>query len=113
MKFMKILGEKILISKIQSYLGFAKKSGSIVYGLDNLEKYKKCVYLVLYSDQLSENSLNKLDRLVSERKWKMGVLKKTTIDELLVVNNCKVIGLTNESLANAIIKTNVDDFIVF
>lgn len=102
-----------MINKILSYLGFAKKSGSIVYGLDNLEKYKKCVYLVLYSDQLSENSFNKLARLVNERKWRMGALKNKTLDELLMVNNCKIIGLTNESLANAIVMANNNDFIVF
>ena len=102
-----------MINKIQSYLGFAKKSGSIIYGLDNLEKYRKCVYLVLYSDQLSENSYNKLKRLVNERKWRMGALKGKTLDDLLMVNNCKVVGLTNESLAKAIVLANTDSFIVF
>ena len=90
-RFINLLKEIILKSKIQTYLGFAKKSNAIVYGLDNLEKYFKKNCLVLYSNNLSENSLNKLSRLVAERKWKMGVLKNQTIDELLFVDNCKIL----------------------
>ena len=110
---MKVLREKVLINKIQSYLGFAKKSRAIVFGLDNLEKFNKSVYLVLYVKQLSENSLNKLNKLVNEKNWKMGELENQTIDELLFVDNCKVIGITNDNLANAIIKANNNDFKLF
>ena len=102
-----------MINKIQSYLGFAKKSRAIVFGLDNLEKFNKSVYLVLYVKQLSENSLNKLNKLVNEKNWKMGELENQTIDELLFVDNCKVIGITNDNLANAIIKANNNDFKLF
>lgn len=110
MRFMIILKEKVLVNKIQSYLGFAKKSKAIVFGLDNLEKYNKNIYLILYVKQLSENSLNKLNKLVNEKKWKMGVLINQSIDELLYVDNCKVIGITNENLADAILKSNNYDF---
>ena len=99
-----------MVNKIQSYLGFAKKIKAIVFGLDNLEKYNKNIYLILYVKQLSENSLNKLNKLVNEKKWKMGVLINQSIDELLYVDNCKVIGITNENLADAILKSNNYDF---
>ena len=43
----------------------------------------------------------------------MGVLKNQTIDELLFVDNCKIIGITNENLARAIVLNGNDDIQLF
>ena len=91
-------------SKIQSYLGFAKKSNDIIYGIDNLKEYNKKMPLVIYSDEISERSLKVLNNLVEEKKWKMIKLKNLKLDDLLFTQNCKVIGIKNENLSKAILE---------
>ena len=91
-------------SKIKSYLGFAKKSNEIIYGIDNLEQYNKKISLVVYSNEISERSLKVLNNLVINKKWKMVKLKNLKLDDLLYTKNCKVIGIKNENLGNAILK---------
>lgn len=85
------------MDKINSYVGFAIKSKTIVYGADNILKSKN-INLILASEELSQNTINKL--------------KNTN---LIIINlpsekynslNLKglVVGIKDKSLADAIIK---------
>lgn len=90
--------------KIESYIGFAVKSKSVVYGLDNILSYRKKMDLVVTDKTLGDASKRKLDNyLVSHGKVKCVVLQDFTLAETLKRDNCKILAITNESLAKAIV----------
>ena len=87
--------------KLIAYLGFANKSGSIIYGVDNIEAKASKVKIVIYDDRLSDNSLNKLNNVV--KRYNILVYNSNhSIDELLGKNNCKAVGITSNDFARAI-----------
>ena len=49
------------IDKARTYLGFAIKSRSVKYGVDDITKCRK-VELILVSDSLQESSFNKITK---------------------------------------------------
>ncbi len=91
--------------KVESYIGFAVKSKSVVYGLDNVLTYRKKMYLIVTDSTLGDASRRKLDNyLVSHTAMKLVVLQDFTLAETLKRDNCKIIGITNESLAGAVLR---------
>lgn len=88
-------------SKIETYIGFAIKKGSVVFGVDNIKYYRKKMYLLLYVESLSQNSLDVL-KLTSER---VGCpLSQIQDYETLQRKNCKALAICDKSLANAILE---------
>ena len=89
-------------NKIATYLGFAIKSGAIVYGADNVEICKKKLFVVLIEESINRTSFKR----VSERCERYAI-------ELIVLNNelgtlvnkdkCKCVAVTDKNLASAII----------
>ncbi len=88
-------------SKIETYIGFAIKKGAVVFGCDNIEKYRKKMYLLLATDTLSDNSYSILQS-VSQKKA-ICLLKIADYD-LLLKRNCKALAICDKSLSDAIIK---------
>ena len=84
--------------KIKSYIGFAIKSGQIVYGVDNILKKKS--RLIIYSDQLGESSAQKLISYAQKLNLPAIKLNDTYIKEL-VSEGVKALALTNIDLAKA------------
>lgn len=89
-------------TKINSYLGFAIKSRSIVFGQDNLEKYRKKLYLILVCPTANEKMKAFAEYKASECRCKSIVTDKP-LSSLVQRDNCKIVGLTNMSLSSAII----------
>ena len=87
------------MNKIKSYVGFAIKSRKIIYGADNIMSSKTCK-LILASENLSQNTLNKL----KSKNVNIQILPASEF-ELLDLNGL-VVAITDESLANAI-KNNI------
>ena len=87
-----------MLSKVNAYVNFAKRSQSVVYGLDGIEK--KRVKLILYSNSLAENSASKSIRLADKYGCKIIKLDSSQFNELF--ENAKIVGITNASLASAI-----------
>ena len=88
-------------SKIETYIGFAIKKGSVVFGVDNVKCYRKKMYLLLYIDTLSQNSLDVL-KLTSQR---VGCpLSQIEDYQILQRKNCKALAICDKSLANAILE---------
>lgn len=85
------------MDKINSYVGFAIKSKTIVYGADNILKSKN-INLILASEELSQNTINKL----KNTNLKIINLPSEKYNSL----NLKglVVGIKDKSLADAIIK---------
>ena len=92
--------------KLIAYLGFALKSGNLVFGVDNIEAKANKVVIAIFDDTLSDNSCNKLHNLVSRTNIKL-YNSDILMDELLGRNNCKAIGITSKDLANAIKELNI------
>jgi len=82
------------MEKIKAYIGFAKKSGNIAFGIDNaLSKKSK---LILYSSELSDNSKNK----IKNSKIESIEFDKDEFNKL--GESALVIGILDKSLSNAI-----------
>lgn len=93
------------MDKISSFIGFAIKSNKIVKGLDDLEKTKKRVQLVLYTTDLNENSKQKLDKLTSIKKLQTKEIDPKLLTDINIIG-VKVLGVTDVNLASAINKLN-------
>ena len=88
-------------SKVESYIGFAIKKGSVVFGCDGIKSSKKHLLLLLYTPTLSDNSLSTLKQ-VAER---LGCpLAQIDDYETLRKKNCKALAVCDKSLACAILE---------
>lgn len=90
--------------KVKTYLGFAIKSGAVVWGIDNILK-KRNIKLILISDNLLDNSLKKLNEYIKVKKTKNIKIEHSIMQYLTHKEGCKAIGVTNLSLAQAIINS--------
>lgn len=93
-------------SKIETYIGFAIKKGSVVFGCDNIEKYRKKMYLILFTDTLSENSLSVLRKTAEKKNC---AISKIEDYDFLRSRNCKALSICDKSLADAIVLNLQDD----
>lgn len=91
------------IEKIKSYVGLAKRSRSFVVGLDNVLKSSK-LKLVIYTDKLSDSSLNKLNNFVKTKDIDSFMISSEIADVVLGSEMIKVFAITDKGLANAIKK---------
>ena len=86
-------------NKIVSYIGFAIKSGAVVYGADDILKSKKNSGVILYKKDINEKNLNKI-----KSKLKIPCLdcdeELTSFEKL---SGAKVIFITDKNLSEAII----------
>lgn len=87
---------------IKTYLGFSIKSGAVVIGQDRLKVTKNKIYLILYCASGSQNLKDLAVRLAEKYHCKAFCLDN--LEEYTIKQGCKLIGLTNSSLAEAIIK---------
>lgn len=87
--------------KISAYIGFSVKKGSVVYGLDSVETYKKKIYLILCSNTIAENSHKKA---VAEGQKRNCAVKTIEGLEETLKRNCKVLAICDKQLANAILE---------
>ena len=89
-------------SKTETYIGFAIKKGSAVFGVDAIGRYRKKVYLLLYTETLSQNSLKALQD--SATKFGCKLLKIPDFDQLKS-RNCKALAICDKQLSDAICNT--------
>ena len=91
---------------IKTYLGFSIKSRAIVIGQDRLKDFNDKVHLIVYCSTASQNLQDLIKRLAEKFKCKYILLDD--LQEYTSIDGCKVLGLTNKSLADAIIKVMED-----
>ncbi|MCH5155963.1 MAG: hypothetical protein J1F69_05080 [Clostridiales bacterium] len=86
--------------KFVTMIGFARRSGKIVYGLDSL-KHAKNIKLLAVSDTASDNLLRNMERLadINEIPIVYAVEMERTVG-----NNVKALGLTDGNMAEAVAK---------
>lgn len=88
-------------SKIETYIGFAIKKGSVVFGCDNIERYRKKMYLLLVTKTLSGNSLSVIKTTAEKRNC---TLMEIDDYDILLKRNCKALAICDKSLSDAIIQ---------
>ena len=88
---------------IKTYLGFCIKSRAIVIGQDRLKVAKDKIHLIVYCMTASQNLKDLVGRLADKFKCKALVLNNT-LEEYTNIKGCKVMGITNQSLAEQIIR---------
>ncbi|NLC17029.1 MAG: hypothetical protein GX756_04035 [Clostridiales bacterium] len=94
-------------NKIDTYIRFAIKSRKIVYGLDKIKLLARKIKVIIADKTLSDNSLKKT-KSTSDRFKIPLVLSEDDLNYILNTANCKVIGITDINLAEAILD-NVGD----
>jgi ribosomal protein L30E len=89
-------------TKLTTYLGFAIKSGSAVFGLDGIKKADK-IKVIIYSSNASENTVKEIRYYAGKKICALIRVEDADLGELVKRNNCKVIAVTDANLANGII----------
>ena len=89
--------------KVNAYIGFAIKSGSIVYGVDNIEKKKS--YAIIYAEGLAEASRKRLEKVATAKNASLKMISDEEMLSLFNNSNIKAFGVKNQSLATAIINS--------
>ncbi|MBQ7797726.1 MAG: hypothetical protein IJ371_01230 [Clostridia bacterium] len=88
---------------IKTYLGFCIKSRSIVIGQDRLKVSKDKIHLIVYCSTASQNLQDLIVRMCDKFKCK-SILMDEKLEDYTNITGCKVLGITNKSLADQIIK---------
>lgn len=91
------------IGKIDCYVNFAVRAGKVVWGVDNLERAKRTPQLILIDGALGANSAKQLSLYCQRKHAKSLTLPTDYLNNLLKRSNVKVLSITDESLANAIL----------
>ena len=93
-------------SKILSYLGFAIKSGNLRTGVNAVATLKR-VNLLIVCKTASQNTVKDAEKLAIKFGCPL-VESAISVEEITGKENCKLMAVTDENLANAIID-NLDD----
>ncbi len=88
---------------IKTYIGFSIKSKSVVIGQDRLKETKDKISLIVYCNTASQNLKDLILRL-SEKFNCKAIMLDDDLELYTSILGCKVLGITNKSLADAIIK---------
>ena len=91
-------------SKIETYLGFCLRAGKLIFGVDNVEKTKMNVYLLIADETLGENSLKVLIKAKETLSCPLLIGKEDFISAALHRPGVKVVALRDKGLANAILQ---------
>ena len=95
--------------KIFSYLGFAKKAGKIKAGVNAVASLRGRIPLLMLCDSASPNTKKDARTLAGKYRSALVLSKTFTIEELIGKENCKVVAVCDERLANAIINVIKQD----
>lgn len=88
------------LEKIKTYVGFAIKSRQIVYGLDSIKEKK--IYIIVYSDSLSESSKEGCVKASIKNSCLSFKLSDSEMMEVLNNDKIKAFAIVNKDLAKAI-----------
>ncbi len=87
--------------KVVSILGFAMKSGKVLYGCDSIERYHKQKYLMILCDSLAENAREKILR--SQVGVPTVIVRQTTVADITHRPGCKAVAITDKQMAQAML----------
>ena len=91
------------LSKIKAYIGFARKSRNIKFGVDDILKLKNSV-LILVSDELAKSSYEKLQNFANKKGCEILTIESNSFSKLFDSENIKAVAVLDDNLAIAIKK---------
>ncbi|MCL2752373.1 MAG: hypothetical protein FWE62_06440 [Firmicutes bacterium] len=96
-------------SKLESYFGFAVKSGAVVFGADNIMRNVRRG-AVLITEGLSENTAKKLKKYCAEHRISVFVVAEgpSALNRTFESRGAKAAAVTDVSLARAIVEQMTD-----
>ena len=106
MRYINISPRSLQSRKIDSYIGFAVRSGSVIWGLDELLAAKKRVYLIMRDADMGGSSARKADRKAQSENIPLLICKGGEIAHAVHKENVKLIALTSKELADAILRSD-------
>ena len=89
--------------KTAAILGFAVKSGKLIYGIDNIEAYKGRIYSVYYDGGLSEKSQKNIAFIAGKKNAAL-IKCETPLESMTGKKNCKAAALTDKNMHDGIMK---------
>lgn len=99
-------------NRVQTFLGFAKKSQNIIYGIDKIIIPKKKRYLIIFDKDLSDNSRRKIIDYAKESSICV-IESHDKVADISSTAGCKVLAIKNKNMADQIIneyKNNTTSF---
>ncbi len=90
-------------NKIETYLGFCIRSRKILFGIDNVDKQRKGVYLLLCDEELGKSSLKTLVQAQEKFGCSMLMAEKGVLGEYLHRPAVKAVAILDNNLAKAIL----------
>lgn len=88
---------------IKTYIGFSIKSSQIIIGQDRIKASKNKIELIIYCKTASENLINLANNQAIKHKCKC-IMLDDLLENYTNKQGCKIVGLTNRSLVEAILK---------
>lgn len=99
-------------SKPESYIGFALRAGKYRCGVNAISTLKDVKLLILCSTA-AKNTRKEAEKLARQFHCKIVLSKAKTVEELTGKENCKLMAITDASLAKAIMDNLNGDFTQF
>ena len=96
-------------SKIKTYVGFAINKGDVIFGLDKILASRKKPKLIMLCKTASEKTTKEVMHYCANKKVKL-IECFTPVEDLVSKQGVKIIALTDESLAGAILQNSDEDF---
>ena len=90
------------VDKVKTYLGFAIKSGKVIFGVDKLFQSTKKPHVVLICSTQNEKVTNKVIKYCENNQFPYIKLSDLVLGDIVGRDNCKVIGILDLNLAIAI-----------
>ena len=89
-------------SKLQSYLGFCIRARKLVFGVDNIEKERKGVYLLLCDEALGESSFKTMRNAQEKLSCPLLIAEKDVLGATLYRPAVKAVAIKDKHLAQAV-----------
>jgi len=96
-------------SKIETYLGFCVRAGKVAYGVDNVEKAKKGVYLLIADEELGANSFKIMIKAREKLECPLLIASKGVLSEFLHRSAVKTVAIKEKNLAAAMLSAIADE----
>ena len=90
-------------SKIKAYLGFCVRARKIVFGVDDVEKQRRGVFLLIADEALGNSSLKTVIKMKEQLGCPLLVAKQGVLGELLTRPAVKAVAIKDENLASAVL----------
>lgn len=94
--------------KIRSYIGFAIKSGNIIFGADTVIVNRKKAHLILMTDTINRTASKKVTSYAERFSISLITVTDNLMEECVDKINCKCIAILDKNLANAVKNSLID-----